>query len=342
MKEIGILSCKSGKPFAEKIVLNLEEIVKKEHTYNIRIRKIESKEIQFANTEIKTRINESIRGLPIFIIQDVSNLTNNYSVNDNVIALITAIEATKTAQSGKITVVIPSFPYVRQDKAIGREGITSSWYATAIEKAGAEHILTLDIHNEAIAGFFKKAVLDNLKAKKNISEYLEKEINTENLIVVSPDLGGVKRADNYAKILNLHLAIIHKERNYSKNPREGNVEKMTLIGDVKDKEVIMIDDIIDTGKTIIKAAELLKKNHVKNIYIGASLGLFSPPAADIFKKAYDEKTINKVYVTNAVYHGEKFRKENKWYNEIDISDYFAKVIFNLSQGKSISQLLKNK
>lgn len=334
--EIGILSCKSGEPFTDKIISNLERIIEKEGN-NLTIRRIKSKEIMFANTEVKTEIGESIRDLPIYIIQDVSNLTNGYSVNDNAIALITTIDAAKRSQCGKITVITPTYPYARQDKAIGREGITSSLYATLLEDAGAEHILTLDIHNEAISGFFKKAVLDNLNAVKNISKATE-GYKTNNLVVVSPDVGGVKRAKEYASRLEVPMAMIYKERDYSKDPKQGNVEKMTLIGNVKNKDVVIVDDIIDTGGTIIKASKLLKDGGANKIYVAASLGILSGPAIERFDDAYKQGIIEKAFITDAIHHGKDIYK-HPWYQEITVADYFAKVIFNLSHGKSISQLL---
>jgi ribose-phosphate pyrophosphokinase len=333
--KIGFMACKSGEAFAKKVISQLKKIVEKEKS-ECQHSLINTKEVMFANTEVKTEIDESIRNQDIYIFQDVENKTNNMSVNDNLAALKSAIDAAKRVDAHYITVVVPAFPYARQDKQKKREGITASIIARELEDAGAIRILTLDVHNDAIAGFFRSAILENLHASKNIIEHVEKSIGTENLIVVSPDAGGTPRAEHYAKGLHVPMAMLYKKRDYSK---ANCVSEMELLGDVKDKKVFVIDDMIDTGGTLVRAAQKLKEKGAKEIYFAASLPLLNGPAKERISKAFKEGFITKIIGTDAVFHGDDFVKENNWYEEVSMAEYFAKVIYYINRGKSISELL---
>jgi len=265
--EIGIIACESGKPFAEKILNCLPEIFEKEST-PINYKYIKTNETHFANREIKTEILNSIRGLDIYIIQDVANKDLPYSIDENIMSLKTAIDSARRSDASCVTVILPSFPYARQDKAITRECITCALVARELEELGANRVITLDIHNPATVGFFRKAILEILNAKKNICEYVQSNIDLSNLTVIAPDTGAVKNAQKYAEKLQRPLAIVYKQRDYSK---PSTVAKTILIGEVQGQDCLIVDDMIATGGTIINVAKTLKENEANKIYVACSL-----------------------------------------------------------------------
>jgi len=333
---LSIIACKSGLPFAKKILKELNNYLITEGRQAIEL--IPSQEITFANTEIKTTIENSIRGSDLFIIQDVENSTNDLSVDQNLRALKTAIDAARRAGAHYITAVLPTFPYSRQDKQTGRECLTAAQVAEEIEDIGAERVITLDIHNTAIAGYFRKAKFENLQASKNIIDFIKKNIPQENLVVVAPDEGGTKRASYYAQKLGVPLAIVYKERDYSK---VSYIENTTLLGDVSGKDVFIIDDMISTAGTLYHISKMLKeKFDAKSITLACSLPLFNSPAIDRLKELYESNTIMGVIGTDAVYHGDDFEGKNPWFNEVSVAKYFAKVIYNINNYLSLSKLLK--
>ncbi|MBA3063841.1 ribose-phosphate diphosphokinase [Candidatus Woesearchaeota archaeon] len=331
--KLSIIACESGRPFAKKIV---NEIIKKKGD----IKFISSNEIKFADSERKTVIKESIRGADVYIIQDVRNSANEYSVDENLRALKTAIDAAWRSDVSYITAVIPVFPYARQDKQEGREGITAAAVAREIEDVNADHVITLDVHNEAIAGFFRKAKFENLHASKNIIDYIKKnkdDFDLKNLVVMSPDVGGARRAKHYAKMLGVNLILAYKDRNYN---APNSIESIQIVGEVKGKDVLIVDDMIDTAETLINVVKKAKEKGAKKVYVACSLALFNGPAIERIKKAYEERYLIAVIGTDAVYHGEDFQEKNPWYKEVSVASYFAEVIILLNQHKSISKLLE--
>lgn len=333
---LSIIACKSGLPFAKKILKELNKHLISEGQSTIEL--TPSQETSFANTEIKTIIENSVRGTDLFVIQDVENSTNNLSVDENLRALKTTIDAARRAGAHYITAVLPTFPYSRQDKQSGRECITAAQVAEEIENIGAERVITLDIHNTATAGYFRKAELENLRASKNIIEFVKENIPQENLIVVAPDEGGTKRASHYAQRLGVPLAIIYKERDYSK---PSCIEKTILLGNVSGKDVLVIDDMIATAGTLTHISKMLKNEfNAKTITLACSLPLFNPPAIDRLKELYETNTIMGVISTDAVYHGDDFQEKNPWFNEVSVAKYFAKVIYNINNHLSLSKLLR--
>jgi ribose-phosphate pyrophosphokinase len=334
--KLGIIACESGRPLAEKVVAELKDIIKKENNINAS-GIIKSKETKFSNGEIKTEIEESIRNQDIYIFQDVENKSCGLTINDNIMALKTAIQAAKMADAQFITTVIPVFPYARQDKPRTRESTTASMIARELEDAGAARVITLDIHNDAIAGFFRKADLENLRASKDIADYIKEKIGLKDLVIVAPDAGGAARANFYARKLGVKLALIHKERDYSK---ANTIDSMSLIGDVKGKVAFVVDDLIDTGGTVINAAKKLKECGAEKIYFAASLAMLNGPAIERLDGAYKQGLITKVVGTNVICHGEDLHKRFEWYEEVSLAKYFARVIYNINRGISISRLLE--
>ncbi|MBU1205097.1 MAG: ribose-phosphate diphosphokinase [Nanoarchaeota archaeon] len=335
--KLSILACESGRHFADKIQKKIDEKI---GDGNKQLKLVKSKEVKFANTERKEVIGESLRESDVYIIQDVSNSVNGCSVDENLRVLKTAIDAAWRSDANHITAVIPVFPYSRQDKQEGREGITASVIARELEDLNADQIITLDVHNPAIAGFFRKAKFENLHASKNIINYIKenkKIFDFKNLIVMSPDAGGVRMAKHYAQKLGTGLAFAYKDRNYD---TPNSVESVKIVGEVKSMNVLIVDDMIDTAETLINVVKKAKEKGAKKIYVACSLALFNGSAIERIKKAYEKGDLTAVIGTDAVYHRDGFQEKHLWYKEVSVASYFTEVIIRLNQHKSISKLLE--
>lgn len=225
----------------------------------------------FSDGEICLNMNETIRGCDVFVVQ-----STNSPVNDNLMELLIIIDALKRASAGRITAVIPYYGYARQDrKAKSRDPITAKLVANLITAAGADRVLTMDLHAAQIQGYFD-IPLDHLQGGKILADYFnEKEI--EDLVVVSPDLGSVARSRKFANNLNgeVPIAIIDKRR-----PKANVCEVMNIIGEVEGKNVILLDDMIDTAGTIVNAANALKEFGAKEVYACCTHGVLSGPAIE--------------------------------------------------------------
>jgi len=307
----------------------------------------------FPNGEIKSEIEESIRGKDVYIFQDVENhypvkfssgIVNNCSINDHLMTIFVTIDAVRQAAAERITLVIPNYPYARQHKAKGREGLTASRIGKIFESLGVDHIISLDIHSRDIINAFKKMRLENLHASYQIIQTLSKMdgILNDDFVVVSPDTGAVDRNKFYASALKKPLALLYKERDYSKlskDASQSNISQIRLLGNVQDKTVFMADDLLGTGGTLIKGMKLLKENGARRIICAISLPLFSGNAIEHFDEAYREGLFYRIIGTNAVYQEEVLNRE--WYVNVNISRLFAHVISRLHQNQSVSSLLDN-
>jgi ribose-phosphate pyrophosphokinase len=309
----------------------------------------------FPNGEIKAEILESIRGKDMYIVQDVENhyplsfnggeLEKVMSVNDHLMTLFVTVDAAKQAGADRITLVVPVYPYSRQHKAKGREGLTASRVGKIFEFLGVDRILTLDIHSREIGNSFNHMRLENLHASYQIIRALSQMpgVLCDDFVVVSPDTGAVDRNKFYATALKKQLALLYKERDYSKVSRdalENNISEIKLLGDVKDKTVFMADDMLGTGGTLLKAMSFLKEQGAGRVICAISLPLFSGDAVRYFDDAYSEGLFYRIIGTNAVYHEELLKKE--WYKSVNITKLFAQTISRLHQGQSMSSLLDNR
>ena len=240
---------------------------------------------KFNDGEIYVRILESVRGCNVFIIQPTSP-----DANLNLMELLITIDALKRASPQKITAVIPYFGYSRQDrKTKSREPISAKLVAKMIESAGANSVMTFDLHVAQVQGFFD-IPSDNLDLIPVYADYvLNKKL--KNLVFVSPDVGGAARARSLAKVIHAPIAIVDKRR-----PEQGVVKVENVIGDVKDKTAILVDDIIDTAGTITEAASMLKKHGAKDIYVLATHPVLSGPAIKRLQKA----PIKEIFITNTI------------------------------------------
>jgi len=282
---------------------------------------------KFSNGETSVEIQESIRECDVFIVQP----TCNPAVNDNLMELLVLTDAMCRASARRITVVIPCFGYARQDKKDkARAPITGKLVANLIQTAGADRVITLDLHSSQIQGFFDIPV-DNLYAESLIVNYINQIPGPK--AIVSPDAGGVKRAKSIADLLGgADLVIIHKERK-----KANIVDSMTLVGDVVGKICILVDDIADTCGTLQLAAATLREKGAKDIYACVTHGVLSGPALT----RINESEIKELVVTNSIpqdYNSQNCPK----LKVIDIAAMLAEAIRRTHSGESISALFDNK
>jgi ribose-phosphate pyrophosphokinase len=240
---------------------------------------------RFKDGEISVRTFETVRGADVFVVQPTSP-----PVNENLMELLIIIDALRRASARRITAVIPYYGYARQDrKANPRDPITSKLVANLLTQAGARRVLSIDFHASQIQGFFDIPV-DHLYASPIMVDYF-KDFDVSNLIAVAPDVGSVKRVRSFAESLDIPMAIIDKRR-----PKANVAEVMNIIGEVDGKNVILLDDMIDTAGTITAAASVLKEKGAKDIYACGTHALFSGPAVERLKNA----PISKIIVTNTI------------------------------------------
>ena len=330
--QLGIVACNSGKVFADAMVEYLKDKYRKEHLEE-RFRYIKSTETHFANGEIKTSIDEPIRGMDVYVVQLMDDPLSPYSVNDNLMALATALNAVHNSDAASITAVIPQFPNARQERRKGRDSVTASMVASFIEASGASRVLTIDIHAEAISGFFHVARLDNLHASKQLMNSMNRRnLITENTVVVAPDVGSAETARYYSRALETDMALIVKERDYSK---ASTVVDTKLVGSVDGKDVVIV-----TGGTLIAACQKLHEFGAKNIDVFCTFPFFNGEAVEKLDKAYADGFVRSVTGTNAVNRGEDFKKAHPWYNEVDVARFFAKVVYSINHMESISNILE--
>lgn len=279
----------------------------------------------FSDGEIFVNIGETVRGSDVFVIQSTSS-----PVNDNLMEMLIMIDAFKRASAGRITAVIPYFGYARQDrKAKARDPISAKLVADLIATAGADRVLTMDLHAAQIQGFFN-IPLDHLLGVPILAPYfLEKfKNNLDDIVVVSPDFGSVTRARNFAQKLNAPIAIIDKRR-----PKPNVSEVMNIIGDVKDKTVILVDDMIDTAGTIVHGAQaLVEKGGAKEVYACCTHPVLSGPAIE----RLEASPIKELVCLNTIeLPPEKIMKKTK---VLSVAPIFAEAIERIYEDISVSPL----
>jgi ribose-phosphate pyrophosphokinase len=279
--------------------------------------KVPTRFTMFSNGELKAELTKSVRGKNIFIVQDVENhypvkfndgnLTKPLTVNDHLMTIYVTIDAVKQAGARSVTLVVPAYPYARQHRRKGREGVTASRVGRIFESLGVDCIITLDIHSREIGNSFCRMRLENLHASYQIIRKLSQivPLNSEDFVVAAPDTGAVDRNKFYATALKKPLALIYKERDYSRvtnDAMDNNIADIKLLGNVKDKTVFMADDMLGTGGTLLKAMEFLKEQGAGKVLCAVSLPLFSGGAVKFFDEAYSAGLFYRIIGTNAVYH----------------------------------------
>ena len=290
---------------------------------NLRLKLINTNIKRFADGEIYVEINENIRGNSVFVIQSTSN-----PANDNLMELLLVIDALKRSSAKNVTAVIPYFGYARQDRKVApRTSISAKVVANLITNAGANRVVTVDLHAGQIQGFFDMPV-DNLFTTPLFARYIKKRLKNKNLICVSPDVGGVQRTRGLATRIKADLAIIDKRR-----PKPGMSKVMNIIGNVKGKTCIIVDDIIDSGGTIINAVDALKKNGAVDVYVFITHAVLSGEAVSKIKKS----RIKKLIITDTIDNSKKIKNNNK-IEVLSISTLMAEAIKRISNSNSVSDL----
>lgn len=307
-KLVSIFSGRESKYLAEKIA----------KSYGIKLG--DTKFTQFSDGEFQISFEENIRGRDIFIVQ------STFAPTDNLFELLLMVDAAKRASARNIVVVIPYFGFARQDrKDKPRVSIASKLIADILSTAGIQRIITIDLHADQIQGFFNIPV-DHLYASSIFVPYL-RSLDLPNLIMASPDTGGARRAASYAKNLNTGFVICYKHRS-----KPNVVETMRLIGDVKGKDVILVDDIIDTAGSITKAAKLIKDNGANSVRAFCTHPVFSGNAYE----KIENSDFTEVVVADTI----PLKKESKKIKVISTADLFATVINRVENNESISSLFQ--
>ena len=307
-----ILACNSNPELAEAI------------TSYIGVKLADASIRKFADDEIFVEINENIRGEDVFIIQSTS-----HPANDHLMELLIVIDTVKRGSAKRITAVMPYYGYARQDRKTGpRTPITAKLVANLITSAGADRVLTMDLHSGQIQGFFD-IPLDNIfSAPPIIKDMKNKFSGIDNLVISSPDVGGVVRARAFAKRLNAGLAIADKRRE-----KAGDSEVMNIIGDVKNKTCILLDDIADTAGTLCNAATALRKNGAKEIYSYIAHGVLSGNALD----RINNSEIKELVLTDSIQASEELKK-SKNIRHISVAPLMGEAIKRIHSDSSVSAL----
>lgn len=316
-KNVKIMGLSSGAYLAKKIAkLNKMEYV-------------EAKVSRFADGEICVTPQQTVRHSHVIVFQSLVK-----PVNESLMELLICIDALKRASANTISVFIPYYAYARQDrKTSGREPITAKLVANLIQAAGATRVCLIDIHSEQIQGFFDIPV-DVILAGSELLSSVIKKINLKNAVVVAPDYGSVKRSRKIAEGLNCKLAILDKRR-----PKPNVAQILHILGNVKGKDCIICDDMIDTAGTIVLASQAIKEAGAKSITVLATHGVFSDPATERLTKAFDDGIITALYVSNTIPLVYNFK--NPHLKIVDLSSWMAGIVKVLCDNKlSLSEYAK--
>ena len=304
---------------------NSNKILSKNIAKYLKTKLVNSSIRKFADGEIYIEINENIRGNSIFIVQSISS-----PANDNLMELLLRIDALKRSSAKNITAVIPYFGYARQDrKVVPRTSISAILVSNLITKAGADRVVTVDLHAGQIQGFFDIPV-DNLFSTPIFARHVRKRIKSKKIICVAPDVGGTERARALGKLLNVGLAIVDKRR-----PKPGQSQVMNVIGDVKNQTCVIVDDIIDSGGTIVNAAKALKQRGAKEVYVYITHGVLSGEAVKKIKNS----VIKNLVITDTIDNSQK-TKNVKNIEVLPISSLMGEAIKRISNSTSVSDLFK--
>ena len=285
---------------------------------------------KFANGEIYARYQESVRGADVFIVQSVCSSPNGFDVNDNLMELLIMIDAAKRASAHSVSAVITHYGYARQDrKAAPREPITAKLVADLLEASGVDNVITIDLHQDAIQGFFNIPVNHMTAMGIFVDYYRSMGLDPEQTVVVSPDVGRAKAAKKFSTMLDCDIAIMHKDR-----PKHNQAEITALIGDVTGKICILNDDMIDTAGSLVAAAATLKAKGAAKVLACATHGLFSGPAYD----RIENSCIEQVLVTNAV--PVPLDRQTGKIKVMSLGPLFAQTIQNVYANGSVASLFE--
>ena len=291
----------------------------------LKLKLVNSNIKRFADGEVYVEINENIRGNSIFVVQSTSN-----PANDNLMELLICIDALRRSSAKNITAVIPYFGYARQDrKVVPRTAITAKLVSNLITDAGANRILSVDLHAGQIQGFFDIPV-DNLFATPIFARHIKNKMKLNNFICVAPDVGGVERTRALSRRVNSSIAIIDKRR-----PTPGKSEVMNIVGSVKNKNCVIVDDIIDSGGTIVNASKALREKGAKDVYVYITHAVLSGEAIHKIEKSQ----IKKLITTDTIDNSKKIIKSKK-IEIISLAPMISEAMKRIANSTSVSSLFK--
>ena len=323
---IALMTCESGRAFAESVAGHMG------------MELLPSRETWFACGEGKFEIRANVRGHDVYIFQSAAGPQDDRSIYDRFVMLLHAIEAAALSDAQYITAVVPYYPGARQDKRKGRnrEGISAGLFARMMQSAGIDRVMTVEIHNDSIAGMFNPSVahLENVFLTKQLTSWLQSQ-KLAGDVVVSPDLGYLERARAYAEELSADLAALSKERDYS-HPNQ--VLRSTLIGEVKGRDILLVDDIIDSGGSVASAIDELKTQGARNINVACVHPLLSDNAweklAAIRERAEREGWEFQMVGTSVVAH----ENTPSWYHTFHIESLIALVLEKINSRGSVTSV----
>ena len=321
---IALMTCESGRAFAESVASQMG------------IKLLPTNETWFACGEGKFEIGANVRGHDVYIFQSTAGPQDERSIYDRFLMLLHAVEAAALSDAQYITAVVPYYPGARQDKRKGRtrEGISAGLFARMMQSAGTDRVMTVEIHNDSIAGMFNPSVshLENVFLTRQLVSWLRRQ-NLTGDVVVSPDVGYLERARAYAEELSADLAALSKERDYSK---PNHVFRSTLIGEVRDRDVLLVDDIIDTAGSVVSAVDELKEQGARNINVACVHPLLNGSAwqrlTDIRTRAENEGWEFNMVGTSVICHEDT----PHWYHTFHIEPLIAQVLEKINSRGSVT------
>lgn len=321
---IALMACESGRSFAESVASKMG------------VQLLPSEETWFACGEGKFEIGANVRGHDVYIFQSAAGPQDELSIYDRFVMLLHAIEAAALSDAQYITAVVPYYPGARQDKRKGRtrEGISAGLFARLMQSAGVDRVMTVEIHNDSIAGMFTPSMahLENVFLTRQLVGWLKAQ-NLTGDVVVSPDVGYLERARAYAEELSIDLAALSKERDYSK---PNYVFRSTLIGEVAGRDILLVDDILDTGGSVVSAIEELKDQGAKNINVACVHPLFNGAAWDrlagVAARAESEGWTFNMVGTSVILH----KDTPDWYRTFPIEGLIAQVLEKINSRGSVT------
>lgn len=321
---VALMACESGRSFAESVASHMG------------MKLVPSEETWFACGEGKFEIGANVRGHDVYIFQSPAGPQDERSIYDRFLMLLHAIEAAALSDAQYVTAVVPYYPGARQDKRKGRtrEGISAGLFARLMQSAGVDRVMTVEIHNDSIAGMFTPSLahLENVFLTRQLVSWLKAHKLTGD-VVVSPDVGYLERARAYAEELSADLAALSKERDYSK---PNQVFRSTLIGEVKDRDVLLVDDIVDTAGSVVSAIEELKQQGAVNINVACVHPLMNGPAwerlSEISARAEKEGWKFKMVGTSVIEH----KDTPDWYYIFPIESLIAQVLEKINLRGSVT------
>lgn len=345
MSSLKLIVMNNCKEFGEKVNAQIQRINQTKENYIIPV-----EASRFSNGEGKVRIEDSVRDKDLYIISDVGNYNQIYQFHgvEHVISPdehfqdIKRVISATSGHAAKINVVMPLLYQARQHKRKGRESLDCAIALQELEALGVNNIISYDVHDPNVSNAIPRLPFENIYPTSVILEELIANEEIDDLLVISPDMGAMERARYYAEMLDVDVGVFYKRRDISKvvNGKNPIVEHVYMGADVKDKNILIVDDMIASGTSMIDVAKELKEKGAKNVYLVATFALMTEGIQG-FIEAYAKGYFNKMYVSNVSYVPEII-KQQKWYNDVDCSNQLAQIIINLNNKKSLKGVCNNK